>query len=103
MKYFVYRLVSRFHGVFKKEGIEKDARKIITAESEFWEKIEQPGEGGNRLAFLVAFFTRVIRITHFQTSLDFRVFTDIRPDDLKTREVFNTRTRIIMEKINRII
>jgi len=102
LKYFVYRLYSRFHEVFRSEGLDREAKKLLSGNDEYWARAEnQKNDSAGQLLF--GFLVRLIRIPYLQTSLDFRVFTDIGTDDLQNREVFNTRTKIVMEKINQVI
>jgi hypothetical protein len=101
IRYFIYRLHSRFTLLFNREGLEQDSFKFQAYDPEFWNKAMEPQSDQKQQVF--TFLSRLIRVPHLLRSLDFRVFVDIDSSGLQSREPFNGRTMDSLEKINGII
>lgn len=101
IRYFIYRLHSRFTLLFHREGLEQDSFKFQSFNPEFWRRALEPDSDQKQQ--LLTFLRRLIRVPHLLRSLDFRVFADIDTAALQSREPFNKRTMDALEKINGII
>lgn len=101
IRYFIYRLHSRFTLLFSREGLEQDSFKFQAHSPEFWINAMDPYSDQKQQLF--TFLSRLIRVPHLLRSIDFRVFVDIDTSALQSREPFNKRTMDSYEKINGII
>ncbi len=99
--FFIYRLHCRFPLIFKKEGLEKDSLKLLSAGADYWEKAHDAST--QEFKYLNKLMSRLFRIPQLLRSLDFRVMADIDIDDIQSRLDLNPRMADALGKIQSII